>query len=118
MSIDYQGIQEHLKALEAQRADLIAKAAEMRAEAAEQMVGNVIKYIEDNGFGVREICTKVLSSVTQHRASTTYYNPDNPEQTYSRGPLAEWIKEKMVAANLDPSDKAAVAAFKKTLPSK
>lgn len=37
--------------------------------------------------------------------STRYANPDNPEQSYSRGPLPGWFKEGMGALGLDPSSK-------------
>ena len=115
MSVDYQAIQEHIKALDEQKAALLAQAEELRAQATEQMVENVMKYIEDNGFSVREIVNKVLARVTKKQNVTTYVNPDNAEQTYTRGPLAPWIKEKMAAAGMDPEDKAQVAKFKETL---
>jgi regulator of replication initiation timing len=115
MFVDYQAIQEHIKAIDEQKATLLAQAAELRAQATEQMVENVMKYIEENGFSVREIINKVLSRVTKKQNVTTFVNPENSEQTYSRGPLPPWAKEKMAAAGLDPTDKAHVAQFKESL---
>ncbi|NCC25964.1 MAG: H-NS histone family protein [Deltaproteobacteria bacterium] len=115
MSVDYQAIQEHIKAIDEQKAALLAQADELRAQATEQMVENVMKYIEDNGFSVREIMTKVQARITKKQKVTTFVNPENSEQTYTRGPLPEWIKEGMVAGGLDPADKAQVAQFKETL---
>jgi DNA-binding protein H-NS len=43
---------------------------------------------------------------------TRYVDPDNPAQTYSRGPLPSWLREKMEAAGYDPADKAQREAFK------
>lgn len=112
----YAEIQEHLKNLEAQKAELEQTAVEMKAEALEQMALGVIKYIEDNGFGVREVINRVLTLTA--RPVTTYVNPDNPAETYSKGPIPGWFKDKMAASGLDPADKEQVKTFKETLPKK
>jgi DNA-binding protein H-NS len=41
-----------------------------------------------------------------------YVDPDNPANTYSRGPVPVWLKEKMVAAGYDPADRAQREEFK------
>jgi hypothetical protein len=114
MSLTYGEIQEHLSELDRQRAELKEKAREMHFGAVREMANNVVKYIEENGFEVKEILHRIQSD--RSTPVTTYYNPDNPEETYSKGPLAGWIKEKMVEAGLDPADRKQVVEFKKALP--
>lgn len=43
---------------------------------------------------------------------TSYVDPDNPNNVYSRGVLPGWMKEKMAALGLDPSDKDDRYSFK------
>lgn len=42
-----------------------------------------------------------------------FANPDNLEETYERGPLPPWLKEKMTAQGFDPGDKLAREKFKR-----
>ena len=39
-------------------------------------------------------------------------DPDDPANTYRKGPLPAWLREKVVAAGYDPADKAHREAFK------
>jgi DNA-binding protein H-NS len=41
-----------------------------------------------------------------------YVDPDNPSNTYSRGPVPVWLKERMIASGYDPADKAQREEFK------
>ena len=41
-----------------------------------------------------------------------YVDPHNPDNTYSRGPLPAWMKERMLAAGYDPADKGQREEFK------
>ena len=41
-----------------------------------------------------------------------FVDPDDPANTYRKGPLPAWLREKMVAAGYDPADKAHREAFK------
>jgi DNA-binding protein H-NS len=41
-----------------------------------------------------------------------YLDPDNPANTYSRGPVPEWLKEKMIAGGYDPADRTQREEFK------
>nr|WP_207191031.1 H-NS histone family protein [Halochromatium salexigens] len=43
---------------------------------------------------------------------TLYVDPDNPNNVYSRGVLPAWMKQKMLALGLDPSDKDDRYSFK------
>jgi len=46
------------------------------------------------------------------RQYTKYVDPDNPENTYSRGVLPGWMKQKMQEQGYDPSVKEDRDAFK------
>jgi DNA-binding protein H-NS len=41
-----------------------------------------------------------------------YVDPENPANTYSRGPVPTWLKEKMIASGYDPANKDQREEFK------
>jgi DNA-binding protein H-NS len=43
-----------------------------------------------------------------------YVDPDKPERPYTRGPLPNWLREKMEAAGYDPAGKAQRQKFKES----
>lgn len=47
------------------------------------------------------------------RSYTTFVDPENAGNTYIRGPLPAWLKNKMKAAGFDPSTRDQREAFKK-----
>lgn len=46
------------------------------------------------------------------KPSIVWANPENPEQTYSKGPVPQWFKTMLAQNGVDVADKKAVAAFK------
>ncbi len=69
--------------------------------------------ITDAGFDVDEIA-RLLRGRRTRTSSHNYTNWVDPEteNTYVRGPLPAWLKDKMAAAGVDPADKEQREAFK------
>ena len=54
---------------------------------------------------------KCLITVVE-RQYPKYVDPNNPEQTYTRGPLPEWMKKQMANVGMDTGSKADRERFK------
>jgi DNA-binding protein H-NS len=86
-----------------------------REQDVKDVAKEVRRMIVNQGFEVEEIMALVAGRGTAAAADSgykVYLDPDNPENTYVRGPLPNWLKAKMTALGLDPSDKTQREAFK------
>lgn len=116
-------IQQQLQELDQNRADLEQALAERRQQTKSELLQEVKELILGRGFEVDEIAyllaprrkrsagtgTKTGSS----RKYIVYADPDNPENTYVRGVIPSWMKQKMQDQDYDPSSKEDRDAFKK-----
>jgi hypothetical protein len=92
---------------------------------------SVIKLARDLGYEVREMdvprealytVDEVFAALSKRRRKPgggrrsgsypQYVDPEDPANTYSRGPVPVWMKEKMIAAGYDPQDKEQREKFK------
>ena len=112
-----QELQQQLAQLEADKKALEAALREQRAAELTDFANGIREQITERGYSVDE----VFSLLTKGRRKSTstgrsqgrrYVDPDNPDNTYSRGPLPAWMKEGMLAAGYDPEDKAHRDEFK------
>ena len=46
------------------------------------------------------------------KIAAVYVNPDNRDQTYTKGPKPAWLKARMTEFGIDPADKQALAMLK------
>jgi DNA-binding protein H-NS len=91
-----------------------------QAEKAE-LAQEIRQLIEGRGFDLEEVLNHILPARRRRSASakksgsgsyTRYADPENPDNVYSRGVLPRWMKDKMSALGLDPSNKEDREAFK------
>lgn len=112
-------IQRQLAEANARRDELESLLKAKREESKGAVVEQIRSMILDNGYDPAEIMRLVLRGRRKARdtgASTTgrrrYVDPDNPANTYARGVLPGWMKEKMIEQGLDPASKADREHFK------
>jgi DNA-binding protein H-NS len=70
-----------------------------------------------SGHDVEEIAELIRGRTRRTKAGAsksyaTYVDPDNAANTYVRGPLPRWMRDKMTAAGLDLSNKEDRETFK------
>jgi DNA-binding protein H-NS len=113
-----QAIQNRLAEMEAERKRLEAEFKKRMANELSDFAKEIAAVITERGYQIDEIVAllqKGKRSGSKRHASASYahyVDPDNPENTYSRGPLPRWLTEKMTAAGFDPADKAQREEFK------
>jgi DNA-binding protein H-NS len=112
-----QQLQQQLAQLEADRKALEAALRKRRAAELTDFANEIKEQITQRGYSVDE----VFSVLTKGRRKSSgigrsqgrrYVDPDNPDNSYSRGPLPAWMKERMLAAGYDPADKGHREEFK------
>jgi DNA-binding protein H-NS len=113
-----QEIQERLAQIEAEKMELEAALKQQRTAELSGFAREIRDQITEHGYTVDEVLS-VLSKGRRKPAGgrrsgnyPQYADPDNPANTYSRGPLPVWMKEKMIAAGYDPADKTQREEFK------
>ena len=113
-------IQTQLAQLEADEAALRAALRERQAVEFAEFVDDLREQIVAHGYELGEVARR-LGQRRRGRAvkpgsarGTRYIDPDNPDQSYSRGPIPAWLREKMEAAGYDPADKVQRDDFKST----
>ena len=115
-----QAIKNRLAEMEAERKRLEAEFKKRMANEISDFAKEIAAMITERGYQVDEVVSllrKGKKSAPRRRGSGAYahyVDPDNPEHTYSRGPLPKWLTEKMAAAGFDPSDKTQREEFKAT----
>jgi DNA-binding protein H-NS len=94
-----------------------------RQEEKKELALEIRDIIKDRGHDVDEIADLIMPPSRRRRSAavanrgdtggyTRYVDPENPGNVYTRGVLPGWMKQKMIAAGLDPSDKADRDNFK------
>jgi DNA-binding protein H-NS len=111
-------IEEQLAQMEADKKALEAALKRQRAAELSDFAKEIRDQIIERGYTVDD----VFSALSKGRRKSgggrrsgnypQYVDPDNPDNTYSRGPVPAWLKEKMVASGYDPADKAQREEFK------
>ncbi len=105
-------LSERLMRIENDRA-VLEQALEARREQAKHELAQEIRdLIEARGYTLDEILELLHGrrrrgtqrNTTTSRVYPKYVDPDNPKNVYKRGVLPGWMKEKMAANNLDPSN--------------
>ncbi len=69
--------------------------------------------ITDAGFEVDEIARLLRSRGRTRTGSYTAWVDPETGNTYVRGPLPAWLRDKMITAGVDPADKEQREAFKR-----
>ena len=89
---------------------------ERRTHEDKQALADLIRQkITDAGYRPEEITTLLRGrrgSSLGSRSYTTWVDPDSGN-TYVRGPLPAWLRDKMAKAGVDPADKEQREAFKR-----
>lgn len=113
-------IEAKLAQMDADRKNLEMALKEQRAVEIAAFVESLREQIAERGYHVDEVVPllrKHGKSTAGRRSSqqyVRYVNPDNPTQSYMRGPIPQWLRDKMESAGYDPSDKAQREEFKAT----
>ena len=114
-----------LEALTAEREALHAALVHRREAEKTELAAEIKGLINERGHDVKEITELMLghSNGRKRRRQrvaandsnanyTRYADPDNPENTYSRGRMPHWLIEKMAANGFDPTNAEHRAQFK------
>ena len=113
-----QEIQDQLAQVKADKKALEAALKKQRDAELFDFAKEIKEQITERGYTVEEVFS-VLSKGRRKTAGKRrsgsypqYVDPDNPANTYSRGPVPQWMKERMIAAGYDPKDTAHREEFK------
>ena len=111
--------------IQAQLAQLEANENALREALRAQQAAELAAFIDElreqiraRGYGLDDVVAQLSKGRRARSAKraagdvTRYVDPENPAQSYSRGPLPTWLREKMEAAGYDPADKAQRDEFK------
>jgi len=111
-------LKEKLAAIEADKKVLETALKQQSAAELSGFAKEIRDRIIERGYTVEEVFS-VLSKRRRKSAGgrrsgnyPQYVDPDNPANTYSRGPVPVWLKERMIASGFDPADKAQREEFK------
>ncbi len=79
------------------------------------LIAQIRQKIVDAGYRPEEIVAMLRGrrGRTSSRAYTTWVDPDDASNTYARGPLPGWLRDKMSGAGVDPQDKEQREVFKR-----
>ena len=111
-------IEEQLAQIESDRANLEAALQHRRAGDLSAFAESIREQMAEHGYRADEVIPllhkgrKRPSAKRGNGQYARYADPENPSQTYSRGPLPVWLREKMEAAGYDTADKAQREEFK------
>ena len=111
-------IQDKLAQVEADRKALEAALKSQRAAELTDFANQIRDQITEHGYTVDEVfaaLTKGRRKASGKRSTgdyIRYIDPNNPDRSYSRGPLPEWLREMMIAEGYDAADKAQREDFK------
>jgi len=113
-------IQQQLKDLAQNRADLEQALVQRYQQAKLDLVQQIKDLIQEQGFEITEIISLLGpkrrrtpgTKTGSLRQYTKYVDPDNPENIYVRGVLPGWMKQKMQDQGYDPNSKQDRETFK------
>ncbi|WP_170265817.1 H-NS histone family protein [Thiohalocapsa marina] len=106
--LDLEALQQQMQATAEEHAEIERLLQQKLKEAKGDFVRSLRAQITEQGYDVVDIANQLLGRKRGSVApiSGSYYvDPDDPSNTYKRGPLPRWLKEKMLAAGLDPESK-------------
>jgi DNA-binding protein H-NS len=114
-----QELKAHLETLQAEK-QALARALDARREDEKRELAEEIKtMIKDRGYDLEEIAHLVAGRKRRNGKSgdanasyARYADPENPNNTYIRGRLPNWLVEKMSANGYDPASAEDRAQFK------
>lgn len=86
-------------------------------DAKRALADDLRQQIDDAGFALVEILSlmqpaKAKKTKRDGKLAAVYVNPDNPQQTYTKGPKPGWLKERLASFGIDPADKQAMKVLK------
>ena len=111
-------IQDQLAQVEADKKALEAALKKQRAAELSGFATEIKEQITERGYTVDEVFAALSKGRRRpgggRRSGSypQYIDPEDPANTYSRGPVPVWMKEKMIAAGYDPKDKEQREKFK------
>jgi DNA-binding protein H-NS len=111
-------LQEQLAQMDADRKALEAALRKQRAAELSGFAREIRDEIVARGYTVDEVASllgkggRKGGGGARSGSYPQYVDPDNPANTYTRGPVPVWLKEKIVAAGYDPADRAQRDQFK------
>ncbi len=96
----------------------VEAAVEQRVREDKQLLAKQVRQkIVDAGYDLEDIIGLLQNRRRSTRSSTdsyaTWIDPDNTANIYRRGPLPAWLKDKMAAAGVDPTNKEQRETFKR-----
>lgn len=118
MDFSIEEMEAQLAQIESDRANLEAALENRRVADLSAFAESVREQMAERGYRADEVIPLLQTGrkrATAKRGNgqyARYADPDNPSQTYSRGPLPMWLREKMEAAGYDAADKAQREEFK------
>lgn len=110
-------MEQRLAQIEVDREQLEAALKQRREVDLNEFAETIRGQIAERGYRLDEVIAllgKGGKTAARRRGNSHAYfvDPDNPSNTYSKGPLPRWLREKMEAAGYDAADKAQREAFK------
>jgi len=82
------------------------------------LANRIMELIKSHDLMVEEVVPLILTNkqwkVLCSEQRTYYVDPENPENTYTRGATPKWMKDKMIEKGLDPSSSKDRNMFKST----
>lgn len=111
-------LQNQLAQIEADKKALEAALRKQRGAELSSFARAIREQILERGYTLDEVVPLLSKGARKgvgggrSGSYTQYVDPDDPTNTYSRGPLPVWLKEKMVAAGYDPADRTHREEFK------
>lgn len=126
MTTQFAHLKEHLARVKEQEAEIMAQIEAQQEQALADLLAEILDKVDACGFDREKIAMAIApklgravkkaktktAGTRRQGAVKVFYNPDDPSQTYSKGPAPAWLKEMMYAAGVDTEDKAAVKAFR------
>lgn len=112
-------MEQRLAQIEVDREQLEAALNQRRQADLMEFAETLRGQIAERGYRMDEVIALLgkggkTTSVRRGNGHAHFVDPDNPSNTYSKGPLPKWLREKMEAAGYDATDKAQREAFKST----
>jgi DNA-binding protein H-NS len=113
-------LQDRLSQLDAEWYAVQHEIDERKEQDKRDLLEEIRAKISTSGYSVADIAIQLrgrgrgrrMGAQRGDRAYITYVDPDDPFNTYTRGPLPTWLKDKMKAAGVDPGDKGQRELFK------
>ncbi|KAA6181534.1 H-NS histone family protein [Thiohalocapsa marina] len=113
--LDIDELHQQRQEIEQQQAEIERLLKRKLKEAKGDFVRELRAQIEAQGYEVADIASQLLGRKRGAATAPTgsyYVDPDDPDNTYKRGAIPRWLKDKMAAMGFDPDSRAQRDAFK------